>query len=622
MKKMKLLPLLVLMIGLIACTAQAQQIKLQNANKHKTADTSITDGSSASPLIPAKISSKQSGKISLVHKTQSNNSPRQTDDEVIRYDDGVNHDAIGGGDFLYAATYWPASTMGQYTGMKLIEVEVYISDAAIQFTLRICGQGTATSPGAIIHEQIAEVNPHSWNSIALSQAVDINGDDLWIGYKITYDVEDYSAGCDDGPAVAGYGDMISATGTIYESMSNLGLNYNWNIAATLTGQDDPEVAWNPGEFFFEYWPNAMETQELEVSNIGGGIVECSMSITYGSSAPPSMPSNASTSQSGQISLAHKTKTMHSPQQTDDEVIRYDDGLNYDAIAANDYLIVAAYWPSSAMAQYIGMKLSEVEVYIHDSATLFTLRIYGQGTATIPGAILYEQIADVNPYSWNTIMLSQEVEISGNDLWIAYEVHHYLGDFAAGCDAGPAVAGFGDMISLDGISYEPLSGLGLNYNWNIAATLTGEPVLEWVSIYPSSASIPAGQSVVFDVTADFSNFLDNTNDYFYGTIWMATNDPLNPLVEIPFMAMQSSIDENNTVNSFVMVYPNPGKDFVNISSGYTMHKASICNQAGQLVLEKQLSGKSTKLNTGKLQTGLYYLTVDSEAGTSTLKLVIK
>jgi hypothetical protein len=215
-----------------------------------------------------------------------------------------------------------------------------------------------------------------------------------------------------------------------------------------------------------------------------------------------------------------------------------------------------------------------------------------------------------------------VEISGNDLWIGYEVHHDLGDFAAGCDAGPAVAGYGDMISLDGIFYEPMSGLGLDYNWNIAATLTGDSMLEWLSIDPESASIPAGQSVVFDVTADFSLPPDYTNDYFWGTIWMTTNDPLNPLVEIPFMVIPDNIDENDAAKNDMMVYPNPGKDFVNIKSEINLNSVNIFNQNGQMIYSQNISAKEFQIDTHEFQSGIYLLQAESEKGVSQQKLVVQ
>ncbi len=622
MKKMKLLLFLVLIIGLVAGTAQAQQIKLQTANKHKAVGMGITNGSSATPLIPANIKSKQSGQISLSHKTRSIHSPQQKDNEVLRYDDGVNGNSIAANDFLFAAAYWPADTMGQYAGMKLSEVEVYIYDTATQFTLRICGQATPHQAGEVLHEQIADVNANSWNTIVLSQAVEISGDDLWIGYEVHHYLGDFAAGTDAGSAIAGYGDMISFDGIYYYPMIPYGLSYNWNITATLTEQDYPEVAWNPEELIFAGGYYTIETKELEVSNIGGGILECSMSITYGPSAPLTMPANISTRKSGQISLAHQDKENLSPRQTDNEQIRYDDGLNYDAISAGNNFEVSAYWPSSTMIQYTGMKFSAVEVFIKDAPNTFELKIYDAGTPTNPGNLLYQKTVDVSPDSWNIISLTPELELTGNDIWIGYKVTTPF-NYPAGCDAGPAATGFGDMISLDGgITFEPMSDLGIDHNWNIAATLTDDSMLEWLSINPGSASIPAGQSVIFDVTADFTMFPDYTNDYFYGTIWMATNDPLNPLVEIPFMVIPDNIKENNTVNSFMMVYPNPGKDFVNIKSEINLKSAQIFNLNGQLIYSQNIPAKEFQIDTREFQSGVYLLQAKNEKSILLQKLVVK
>jgi hypothetical protein len=621
MKKIKILPLLILMIGLIAGTTWAQKITSHKICNPKTAGISIVYSQSVPPSIPVNISSKQSGQIKLAHKTRSKHSPRHTKNVTIRYDDGVNHDAIAANDFLMAAAYWPASTMEQYTGMKLSEVKVYIHDTATQFTLMICGQGTPISPGAMLHEQIAEVNAYSWNTIVLSQQVDISGDDLWVGYEVHHYLGDFAAGCDAGPAVAGYGDMVSFDGIYYEPISGFGLDYNWNIAAILT--DDPQVSWNPQEFIFSWSPSGMDTQELEVSNTGTGILDCSMNITYGSSAPGASTSleNSRALHPKQTSRAHAIKANTPPRQTDVVFIRYDDGINFDAISAGNNFEVSAYWPEYVMQQYTGMELSEVEVYISDAPDTFELKVYGAGTPTEPGNLLYQQTVDVSPGIWNTIELLPRLEITGDDIWIGYHVTTPW-NYPAGCDAGPAVAGYGDMISIDGITFEPMSNLGFNYNWNIAATLSGEIGMEWLSIDPQSASIQAGQSMVFDVTADFSNFPDYVNEYMYGSIWMTTNDPLNPLVEIPFIATPIQSAENRSGTGHLMAWPNPGNGFVNISSGYTMHKTSVCNQAGQLMLQKQLSGKSARLNTASLETGLYFLTVDSEAGTFTCKLIIR
>jgi hypothetical protein len=174
--------------------------------------------------------------LSLGKTVPGGASPNMTDDEIIRWDDGVNADAIGlssGGTF-YTAAYFPVSTMGQYSGMKLNQVEIFVYDVPTSMVLRINGQGTATTPGPLLHSQpLTNLTGMTWHMIDLTDPVDITGEDLWIGYEVIHNSGTYPAGCDGGPAVAGFGDMISMDGTTYELMSRLGLNYNWNIAGYL-----------------------------------------------------------------------------------------------------------------------------------------------------------------------------------------------------------------------------------------------------------------------------------------------------------------------------------------------------------------------------------------------------
>jgi hypothetical protein len=175
--------------------------------------------------------------LSLGKTVPGGASPNMTDDEIIRWDDGVNADAIGltnGGTF-YVAAYFPVSTMGQYSGMKLNQVEIFVYDVPTSMVLRINGQGTATTPGPLLHSQpLTNLTGMTWHMIDLTDPVDITGEDLWIGYEVIHNSGTYPAGCDGGPAVAGFGDMISMDGTTYVPMSELGLvHYNWNIAGYL-----------------------------------------------------------------------------------------------------------------------------------------------------------------------------------------------------------------------------------------------------------------------------------------------------------------------------------------------------------------------------------------------------
>jgi len=150
-----------------------------------------------------------------------------------------------------------------------------------------------------------------------------------------------------------------------------------------------------------------------------------------------------------------------------EVILNYDGPNFDAIGltAGGTFHVAARFPAAMVGQYAGYTLQSVDVYINNVPTNATMKIWGAGTATSPGAVLHQQVYTPTGTSWNTITLTTPVTLDGNDLWIGYSVTHGASQFPAGCDAGPANPN-GDWISLDGVAWEHLAGYGLNYNWNI------------------------------------------------------------------------------------------------------------------------------------------------------------
>ena len=82
--------------------------------------------------------------------------PNAVAEEILRYDNGVNDDAIGlnGGGTFEVSAYWPASSMGQYSGMVLEKVSMYINSVPSAAKLKIYGPGSSAAPGALIHEQI------------------------------------------------------------------------------------------------------------------------------------------------------------------------------------------------------------------------------------------------------------------------------------------------------------------------------------------------------------------------------------------------------------------------------------------------------------------------------------
>ena len=173
-----------------------------------------------------------------------------------------------------------------------------------------------------------------------------------------------------------------------------------------------------------------------------------------------------------LNVSHQKPGGSSVYQTDETIIRYDDGINFDAIGLTlgGTFQVAAYFPAETMAQHVGMKLTKMEFYINDVPIPCKIKVYGQGTSISAGPLLHEETVSPAGFSWNLFTLSTEIEITGEDLWIGYEVTHLADELPVGCDDGPGVAGFGDLVSLDGVTWQSLSGWGYGLNWNLVGYL--------------------------------------------------------------------------------------------------------------------------------------------------------
>ncbi|NCA84905.1 MAG: T9SS type A sorting domain-containing protein [Clostridia bacterium] len=181
----------------------------------------------------------------------------------------------------------------------------------------------------------------------------------------------------------------------------------------------------------------------------------------------------------------------SPNLTDSETIRWDNGTNSGiaGITGGGIFEVAAFFPASLMIQYVGYALDKVEIYIGDNPVSCELRIYGQGTSNSPGMLLRSQSVTTTPNSWNLINLSNQLDITGQGLWISYSLDHLDGTSPVGIDSGPAITGYGDMISFSGGSWYTLSSMGYSYNWNIAGYLS----------FICGSNIGDGQGNVYNTT---------------------------------------------------------------------------------------------------------------------------
>jgi hypothetical protein len=373
--------------------------------------------------------------------------------------------------------YIPAGKTGYFnTLQKFVPAGTSIWGLEVYFNAAGAGSINATGTGTASFTW----TPDNWFKVEHIIDIDQDHSEIWIGGNMIYSYQ-WSLGA------TGTGQNTLHANDFFGATANDQLFFDDYVLEDIGGVQPigPMIAVNPTSVTQNVAVGGTATSTLAISNTGDEDLTYSIEVEYPTASAQQAPIDtpeaiaqltarmaADGISTGLVALAHGNAGGVSPNTTDDETIRYDDGVNFDAIGltAGGTFQVAAYWPAATMAQYAGMKLNQVEFYINNVPNPCTIKIYGAGTSIAPGALLHSQTVTTTEASWGLYDLTDQVDITGEDLWIGYEVTHAAGFYPAGCDAGPAVVGYGDMITLDGVVWDPMSTFGLNYNWNLVGYL--------------------------------------------------------------------------------------------------------------------------------------------------------
>jgi hypothetical protein len=283
--------------------------------------------------------------------------------------------------------------------------------------------------------------------------------------------------------------------------------------------------------------------------------------------------------------------------------------------------------------------------------------------------------------WNEYELDTPIQIDANlEYWVGYTVNGIGGKFPAGTDAGPAVAGYGDMVSLDGTNWDLLSGFGLDYNWNVEFYAeemetnipAPAPVIDNTVYTAQSASLAQGAVKETRIAAnrdserDFQSFnlyrkadeeteytlyanipyVDGQTSYEYydqypnvsihegysykvTAVWSSDIDnceseparaQANPMEDFVYVYI-TGID-NPLAEGLTNIYPNPAKDRVTVTSSEAMTHITVVNYLGQVVYNSDVNDATTlTLNTSSYESGVYVVRIDTENGQVTKRVTI-
>jgi hypothetical protein len=314
-----------------------------------------------------------------------------------------------------------------------------------------------------------------------------------------------------------------------------------------------------------------------------------------------------------------------PANREDVTLTYSAEENTGAIGitAASTWSVAANYTADMVAQYNGMYLTAIDVFVNDPADAHKVQVWKMGSINIPGPseLIYEQDFFPNIGEWTTVVLTNPIYVDGTDLWVGYWMDQPEGIFPAGYDAGPAHPN-GDWMKT-GPAWRHLSDNpdpDFDRNWNIKARLTGEAGSVWLSVSPNAGEVEAGESEEISIDLDATGLMPQT--IYKGKMHVRSNDPVNEQVDISvWITVLVGLNENGE-QTYVSVYPNPAIDVLFLKGNTKITSIILSNTLGQVVYEGSVGQNETRIATDAFETGMYILTIQTVNGTATQKIMIE
>ena len=135
-------------------------------------------------------------------------------EEWLGFDDGTAVNALGlpsGGTFQYAIRLTP-DELAEYDDYYITSIKRYHgwqTPFVMSGKVKIYEQGTSTSPGDLITEQLFTCYEADWHEIPLDELVYITGyEDIWVSIEVTHAAGQYPAAMDANNNYPGKGDFI------------------------------------------------------------------------------------------------------------------------------------------------------------------------------------------------------------------------------------------------------------------------------------------------------------------------------------------------------------------------------------------------------------------------------
>ena len=169
--------------------------------------------------------------------------PSTGDSTYLHWDNGVNYTSFG--NFLQPVEHdyvakWDTNHITDYDGWTITKMRFYVTVPMPTIKIIIMTGPDATE---IYSQDVPNFNVNSWTEITLDTPITIDAStQLWAGLNIDMPVTGAVMGCDEGPAITGYGDLYRFNNVWYNG------SLNWNIQIQIEEPALPTyLHWDSGE---------------------------------------------------------------------------------------------------------------------------------------------------------------------------------------------------------------------------------------------------------------------------------------------------------------------------------------------------------------------------------------
>lgn len=365
-----------------------------------------------------------------------------------------------------------------------------------------------------------------------------------------------------------------------------------------------EFAVSPDSLYTTIAPDASDNLSLTLSNPGTGTTDYLILPTYDIPDPVISDVNP-------VELQHFYFSDVNPT-----FIGFSSGHTYE---------IAIGLPADMLLPHIGKALREIYFYMPSGITNAKVEVFNMKHPLLdagPGDLIREQTF-VPDSGWNYVELDQPVIIDGSTLWVGIWIEQPAGVYPIGLDGNTAndySAWYRGVPATTWSSATTSSVFG-TYQGNllIGAVVTGDPITPWINISPLEGTLQAGGNLNQTVTVSASGM--NTGEVRTAKLHCYSSDINNREVIVPvtLSTTEVSVNEHNQIE--VSVYPNPSSDYLNLSADLIL-RVEVFNMAGQKVLDNTCNDSHVVIPTSNLTAGTYLVTVTTNSGKTSKKVIIR